>query len=222
MRRLLLAAALLASAGSAALAGHGVSHSAGAAAAVEAGGRGQSHVRGQRPAPQLSMVLPRAIQTGDLATIEYEGETVTLAVPSGFRIGFAETTSFMEFAKPPETVDDWTILFTYIALDHQEAGLEQLRDAFKEEFHAGCARKGSLSRDWPVDTTGPVPTMDWIEACDLVTDGPSKGLSEVNLFHYMSGRTTDAVVAVAFRYNPSPDEIARWRAFLGRSELKLK
>jgi hypothetical protein len=142
-----------------------------------------------------------------------ENENLIAVVPEGFEIGHqAQQDSFIinEFVRNGETVDNWTTLITVeIFLGETKLTPEQYQQMLTERWVNACEN----SESYPVadgEENG-YKFVLWQLYCPL---NGSLQTVEYTYLKAIQGNNSLYLVQVAFRHEPSNDEITQWMQYL--------
>ena len=142
-----------------------------------------------------------------------ENENLLVEVPKGFKIDFqAEQNNMVinEMVPQAESVNDWTTLVTVqIFLGLTNTTPEQYQDSLTQSWFNACPD----SESYPV-ADGAENGYDfvlWQLYCPL---NPSTQKVEYTYLKAIQGNDSFYLVQVAFRHEPSSDEITQWMNYL--------
>lgn len=142
-----------------------------------------------------------------------ENENLLVEVPQGFKIDFqAEQNNMVinEMVPQGESVNNWTTLVTVqIFLGMTNATPEQYQDSLTQSWFNACPD----SESYPV-ADGAENGYDfvlWQLYCPL---NPSTQKVEYTYLKAIQGNDSFYLVQVAFRHEPTSDEITKWMNYL--------
>jgi hypothetical protein len=159
------------------------------------------------PLPELPPEQPTETSMG------LENENLLVEIPSGFKIDHhAEQNNVVisELVSKSESVNDWTTLVTvHIFLGLTNTTPEQYQENMTQAWFDACAD----SETYPVadgDENG-YHFVLWQLYCPL---NPSTQKVEYTYMKAIDGKDSFYLVQVAFRHEPSNDEITQWMQYL--------
>jgi hypothetical protein len=142
-----------------------------------------------------------------------ENENLLVEVPAGFKIDYEAKQDNMiinEIVPQGESVTDWTTMVTVqIFLGMTESAPEQYQETLTQSWFNACLNSES----------NPIASGDengynfvvWQLYCPL---NPSTQKAEETYFKAIQGNDSFYLVQVAFRHEPSSDEITQWVEYL--------
>lgn len=161
------------------------------------------------PTPTQAPPLEQPTITGS----GLENENLLVAVPSGFRIDYqGKENNFVinEMVPQGESVNAWTTLITVeIFLGEKNTTPEQYQQTLTERWFNAC----NDSESYPVangEENG-YKFVLWQLYCPL---NQSTQTMEYTYLKAIQGNDSFYLVQVAFRHEPSPDEITQWMNYL--------
>lgn len=163
------------------------------------------------PMPTAFLTQPQAAVTQTGSSLE--NENLLVEVPQGFKIDFqAEQNNMVinEMVPQAESVNDWTTLITVqIFLGLTNTTPEQYQDSLTQSWFNAC----SDSESYPVadGTENGYDFVLWQLYCPL---NPSTQKVEYTYLKAIQGNDSFYLVQVAFRHEPSSDEITQWMNYL--------
>ncbi len=156
--------------------------------------------------------LPPAEQSAENRTA-LENENLLVEVPKGFKIDFETEQDNMvmnEMVPQSESVNDWTTLITVqIFLGLTNTTPEQYQSSLTQSWFNAC--QGSESYPVADGAENGYNFVLWQMYCPL---NPSTQKVEYTYLKAMQGNDSFYLVQVAFRYEPSSDEITQWMNYL--------
>jgi hypothetical protein len=142
-----------------------------------------------------------------------ENENLIAAVPEGFEVGYqSQENNFVmnEMVRNGETVDNWTTLITVeIFLGEKSTTPEQYQQTLTERWFGACEN----SESYPV-TDGEengYKFVLWQLYCPL---NRSSQTMEYTYLKAIQGNDSFYLVQVAFRHEPSNEEVTQWMQYL--------
>ncbi|MFT3895510.1 MAG: hypothetical protein QM730_28140 [Anaerolineales bacterium] len=165
--------------------------------------------------PPTSTPLPEipVEEQPTVSSVGLENENLLTDVPVGFKVGYqAEqgNQSITEMITEGETVEDWSTMVTVqIYLGETNTTPTQAQDNMTQAWFNACEN----SETYPIadgDENG-YPFVLWELYCPL---NPSTQKEEYAFLKAMQGNDSFYLVQVAFRHEPSDDEITQWMQYL--------
>ena len=163
------------------------------------------------PMPTTFLTQPPAVitQTGS----SLENENLLVEVPQGFKIDFqAEQNNMVinEMVPQSESINNWSTLITVqIFLGMTNTTPEQYQDTLTQSWFTACQD----SESYPVadGTENGYNFVLWQLYCPL---NPSTQKVEFTYLKAIQGNDSFYLVQVAFRHEPTSDEITEWMNYL--------
>ena len=147
-----------------------------------------------------------------------ENENLLAAIPAGFKIDYqGKENNFVinEMVPQSESVNNWTTLITVeIFLGEKNTTPEQYQQTLTERWFNAC----SDSESYPVadgEENG-YEFVLWQLYCPL---NQSTQTMEYTYLKAIQGNDSFYLVQVAFRHEPSSDEITQWMEYLKRVQV---
>jgi len=160
------------------------------------------------------MLLPSTVTSLEQPTrTGPENEKLLVEVPSGFKIDFQAEQNNMriqEMVPQNESVNDWTTLVTVqIFLGMTYTTPEQYQETLTQSWFEACGN----SESHPVanGTENGYNFVLWQLFCPL---NPTTQKVEYAYLKAILGNDSFYLVQVAFRYEPSPDDVTQWMNYL--------
>lgn len=159
------------------------------------------------PLPEIPSVEPVDSSMG------LENENLLADIPSGFKVGYQAhqgNQSITEMVADGETVDDWSTMVTVqVYLGETNTTPEQAQDTLTRSWFNACEN----SESYPVadgDENG-YNFLLWQLYCPL---NASTQKVEYTYMKAIQGNDSFYLVQVAFRHEPSNDEVTQWMQYL--------
>jgi len=183
--------------------------------------------------PSLATATPQAIITvppmpGEFLTqppvetsqseSRLENENLLAGLPDGFKVGYhaeQDNQTITEMVAESETVEDWTTMVTVqIFLGQTNLTPAQAQDTLTKSWFSACAN----SETYPVadGAENGYNFILWQLYCPL---NPSTQKVEFTFMKVIQGNDSLYLVQVAFRHEPSNDEITQWTKYLKQVEV---
>ena len=165
------------------------------------------------PMPTEFLTQPQTVATQTGSGSSLENENLLVEVPQGFKIDYqAEQNNIVinEMVPQSESVNDWTTLVTVqIFLGMTNTTPEQYQDSLTQSWFNAC----SDSESYPVadGTENGYDFVLWQLHCPI---NLSTQKVEYTYLKAIQGNDSFYLVQVAFRHEPSPDEITQWMNYL--------
>jgi len=163
------------------------------------------------PMPTEFLTRPQtgATQTGS----QLENENLLAGLPDGFKVGnqaSQDNQSITEMVAEGETVEDWTTMVTVqLYLGETNTTPQQAQDTLTNGWFNACEN----SETYPVadGTENGYNFVLWQLYCPL---NPATQKVEYTYMKAIQGNDSFYLVQVAFRHDPSNDEITQWIKYL--------
>lgn len=178
--------------------------------------------------PSLATVTPQTIITVPAMPTEFltqpqtgtdlENENLLAELPSGFKVDYqAEqgNQTITEMVPEGESVEDWTTMVTVqVYLGETNIAPIQAQETLTNDWFNACENSAS----YPVadGAENGYNFILWQLFCPL---NPSTQKVEYTFMKAMQGNDSFYLVQVAFRHEPSDDEITQWMGYL--KEVKV-
>jgi len=163
--------------------------------------------------PTLSITQPVSTEPLTESGGDLQDENLLVTIPEGFKIDYEarqENMIITEMVSEDESVNDWTTLVTVqIFLGMKGTTPEQYQENMTQNWFNACAN----SEVYPVasgDENG-YPVVVWQLYCPI---NPSTQKVEFTYMKAIQGNDSFYLVQVAFRYEPSSDEVIEWVGYL--------
>lgn len=158
--------------------------------------------------------MPQATDTG----MGLENENLLAEIPTGFKVDYQakqDNIAINEMVPASESVDDWTTLVTVqIFLGMTGTTPEQYQESMTQSWFNACEN----SESYPVadgDENG-YNFVLWQLYCPL---NPVTQKVEYAYLKAIQGNDSFYLIQVAFRNEPSPDEITQWMEYLKKVQV---
>lgn len=163
--------------------------------------------------PTLSITQPGSTEPLAETVGDLQNENLLVEIPTGFKIDYEARQDNMiisEMVSENETVNDWTTLVTVqIFLGLTGTTPEQYQENMTQTWFNACAD----SEAYPVasgDENG-YPFTLWQLYCPI---NPSTQKVEYAYMKAIQGNDSFYLMQVAFRHEPTPDEVIEWVSYL--------
>lgn len=163
--------------------------------------------------PTLSITQPGLTEPLTASGSDLQDENLLVKIPSGFMIDYESSQNNMlitEMVAENESVNDWTTLVTVqIFLGMRDITPEQYQENMTRAWSNACAN----SESYPVASGNEngYPFVVWQLYCPL---NPSTQKVEYTYMKAIQGNDSFYLVQVAFRFEPSSDEVTQWVTYL--------
>ena len=143
-----------------------------------------------------------------------ENENLLVNLPAGYKVGHNARNQkqvITEMVPSGETVENWTEMVTvqiFLGLKSQPAAFR----ANMEKLWAGAC-SGGTSTSVSEDKTNGYAAMLWRQSCPL---NKQTGKPEMTWFKAVAGNDSFYVVQKAFKFEPTPEKLNEWIAFLNK------
>lgn len=160
----------------------------------------------------LGVVLVVLLLPTHAARAELGGETLLVAMPPGYKIGYRVERGNMvmsEMVPTGETVENWTEMVTVQVFHGLKAQPEKFRDTLQQRWVAACPG-GNGTTVTSANENG-YPVLVWRLDCP---ENPQTGKPEITWFKAIAGKDSFYLVQKAFKFTPSQQQTERWTAYL--------
>jgi hypothetical protein len=147
-----------------------------------------------------------------------ENENLLAGLPEGFKVDYQEeqgNQTITEMVAEGESVEDWTTMVTVqVYLGETNTTPEQAQETLTDSWFNACEN----SESYPV-ADGAENGYDfilWQLYCPL---NPSTQKPELTYLKAIQGNDSFYLVQVAFRYEPSDEDITRWTQYLKQVQV---
>jgi hypothetical protein len=161
----------------------------------------------------FSLAIGLAASGARLASAEPLGETLLVAPPPGYKIGFRDTTNGQattEWVPAAETVNDWSEMVTIQIFHDLNTTPNSFMLNVERHWRAACPNAEDVQPIAKGFENG-YPAQVWILHCP---HNPMTNRPETTWFKGIQGSESFYVVQKAFRFSPNREQIARWIAYL--------
>lgn len=142
-----------------------------------------------------------------------ENENLLVDIPTGFKIDYEAKQGNViinEMVPEDESVNEWTTMITVqIFLGMTESTPEEYQETMTQSWFNACA--DSASNPVASGEENGYKYIVWQLYCPL---NAATQMSEETYFKAIQGNDSFYLVQVAFRHEPSPDEITQWMQYL--------
>jgi hypothetical protein len=142
-----------------------------------------------------------------------ENENLLAGLPEGFKVDYQaeqNNQTITEMVPEDESVENWTTMVTVqVYLGEKNTTPEQAQDNLTQAWFNACQN----SESYPVadGTENGYNFVLWMLYCPL---NPSTQQSEYTYLKAIEGNDSFYLVQVAFRHEPSEDEITQWMNYM--------
>jgi len=171
------------------------------------------------PAPSTTFETPPtstsapSLPTEESTGSGLENENLLAGVPKGFKIdyeGEQNNIVISEMVPQNESVNDWTTLVTVqIFLGKTDITPQQYQETLTQSWFSACPDSGSFPVADGVENG--YNFVLWQLFCPL---NPSTQKVEYTFLKAIQGNDSFYLVQVAFRFEPTEDDITRWMGYL--------
>ena len=143
-----------------------------------------------------------------------ENENLLVGMPKGYKVGHNARNQkqiITEMVPAGETVENWTEMVTVQIF----LGLKSSPGDFRarmEKLWAGACPGGAAASVSEGRENG-YATLLWRQSCPL---NKTTGKSEMTWFKAVAGNDSFYVVQKAFKFEPSPEQLAQWLGYLNK------
>ena len=149
-----------------------------------------------------------------LPALALENENLLVTVPPGYKVGFTKRAPngvVTEMVPAAETVENWTEMVTVQIFFGMKDSVMGFRLRMEKLWLSSCAGAKSAPVSGGIEN-GYVTTM-WRLSCPL---NKQTGKPEMTWFKAIAGNDSFYVVQKAFKFEPPPDKVAEWVAYLNK------
>jgi len=165
--------------------------------------------------PQTIITVPPmpTFEVPDQPNSGMENENLLTTIPSGFKVDFSDKQNnfvITEMVQEGESVNDWSTMITVeIFLGEKNTTPQQYEETLTERWFNACEN----SETYPVadGAENGYNFVLWQLYCPLNTATQKE---EYTFLKAVQGNDSFYLVQVAFRHEPSDDEITRWMGYL--------
>jgi len=168
--------------------------------------------------PTLSITQPATKEILDNPTSGLKNENLLAGLPDGFKVGYQAdqgNQSITEMVPEGESVEDWSTLVTVnLYLGETNTTPQQAQDTLTSGWFNACEN----SETYPVadGTENGYNFILWQLYCPL---NPSTQKVEYTYMKAIQGNDSFYLVQVAFRHEPSNDEVTQWVKYLKQVQV---
>jgi hypothetical protein len=142
-----------------------------------------------------------------------ENENLLVTMPKGYKVGFQNKTArelMSEMVPESETVENWTEMVTVqIFFNLRDVSPSQYRARVEKLWVDSCP--GSTFAKVKEGIENLYPTQTWSQKCPV---NKQTGKPELTWFKGVQGSDSFYLVQKAYRFEPTPEQIATWASFL--------
>jgi len=143
-----------------------------------------------------------------------ENENLLVNLPAGYKVGHNARNQkqlISEMVPAGETVENWTEMVTVNIYFNQKTRPADYRANMEKLWAGACP--GGTSASVSEDKTNGYAAMLWRQSCPL---NKQTGKPEMTWFKVVAGNDSFYVVQKAFKFEPAPEKLAEWIAFLNK------